>query len=62
MTQRYWKVYQQKAVGLDGNVRTVVHIHLPDGRKVLCPDEQTAKLIVRCVNKELRSIVQGRTK
>lgn len=56
---RYWKMKAQKSVDLDGAVREVIHIHLPDGRRVLCPDTSTARLIVICVNKHLRVIVNG---
>lgn len=56
---RYWKMKAQKSVGLDGDVHDVIHIHLPDGRRVLCPDTLTARLIVLCVNKHLRAIING---
>ena len=58
--KQYWTLQRYKSVNLDGRVTTAVHINLPDGRKVLCPDEATAKLIAQCVNARLRAIRQGR--
>ena len=58
--KQYWKLKLHKSVDLGGQVKMAVHINLPDGRKVLCPDEATAKLIVQCVNARLRAIRQGR--
>ena len=56
---RYWKLKEQKAVDLYGTQRIAIHLCLPDGRMVLCPDRQTAQFIMRCVNKHLRTIIQG---
>jgi len=60
MRQATWKLSTQKTIGLDGQVRIVTHINIPGGKRVLCPDTETAKLIVTCVNARIRTIRQGR--
>jgi hypothetical protein len=46
-----WRIATQTSYILcENREQTVTHILLPDGRKVLCPDAETADLIIRAVN------------